>query len=52
MEINGDDPVSNGEIIDARGGGVVDPDGTFNFTGNAKGENLNEEWGKDDIYAS
>lgn len=52
MEINGDDPVSNEEIIDARGGGVVDPDGTFNFTGNAKGENLNEEWGKDEIYAS
>ena len=48
-----DDPVSDEEIVDAdaRGGGVVDPDGTFKFTGNAKGENLNEDWGKDEIYA-
>ena len=47
----GDDPVSDEEIIDARGGGDVGPDGTFNFTGNAKGKNLNEDWGKDEIYA-
>ena len=46
----GDDPVSDEEIIDARGGDVG-PDGTFNFTGNAKGENLNEDWGTDEIYS-
>ena len=47
-KLMGDDPVSDQEIVDgdARGGGVVDPDGTFNFTGNAKGENLNEDWGR------
>lgn len=50
-KLMGDDPVSDEEIIDARGGGDVGPDGTFNFTGNAKGENLNEDWGKDEIYA-
>lgn len=41
-----DDPIYDEEIIDACGSGVVGPDGTFNFTGNAKGENLNEDWGK------
>jgi hypothetical protein len=50
-KLMGDDPVSDEEIIDACGSGIVDPDGTFNFTGNAKGENLNEDWGKDEIYA-
>lgn len=45
-----DDPIYDEEIIDARGSGVVGPDGIFNFTGNAKGENLNEDWGKDEIY--
>ena len=38
-----DDPIYDEEIIDVRGSGVVGPDGTFNFTGNAKGENLNED---------
>lgn len=47
-----DDPIYDEEIIEIRGSGVVGPDGIFNFTGNAKGENLNEEWGKDEIYAS
>ena len=42
----GDDPVSDEEIIDARGGVVVGVDGTFSFTGNAKDENLNEDWGE------
>lgn len=46
-----DDPIYDEEIIDARGSGVVGPGGIFNFTGNAKGENLNEDWGKDEIYA-
>lgn len=46
-----DDPVSDEEIIDTCGGGVVGPNGTFNFIGNAKGQNLNEDWGKDEIYA-
>lgn len=41
-----DDPIYDEEIIDARGSGVVGPNGIFNFTGNAKGENLNEDWGK------
>ena len=50
-KLMGDDPVSDEEIIDAHGDGVVGPDGTFDFTGNAKGENLNEDWGKDEIYA-
>lgn len=50
-KLMGDDPVSDEEIIDARGGGVVGSDGTFSFTGNAKDENLNEDWGKDEIYA-
>lgn len=45
------DPVSDQEIIDARGTGVVGPDGTFPFIGNAKGENLNEDFGKTEIYA-
>ena len=47
----GDDPVSDNEIVDPHGSGVVAPDGTFNFTGNAIGENLDEDWGKDEIYA-
>jgi hypothetical protein len=34
-----------------RGSGVVGPDGTFHFTGNVASDNLNEDWGKDDIYA-
>ncbi|HEY7228128.1 MAG TPA: hypothetical protein VH481_08385 [Nitrososphaeraceae archaeon] len=46
-----DDPISDDEITDPRGSGVVRSDGTFNFTGNATGENLNDDWGKDEIYA-
>ena len=34
-----------------RGNGVVDTNGTFILTGNATGKNLNEDWGKDEIYA-
>jgi hypothetical protein len=50
-KLMGDDPVSDDEIADPRGSGVVGSDGTFYFTGNATGENLNEDWGKDEIYA-
>jgi hypothetical protein len=50
-KLMGDDPISDDEIIDPRGSGIVTPDGKFYFTGNATGENLNEDWGKDEIYA-
>jgi hypothetical protein len=50
-KLRDDDPFSDDNIIDPRGSGIVDPDGTFNFTGNAIGDNLNEYWGKDEIYA-
>jgi hypothetical protein len=50
-KLMGDDPISHDEIIDPRGSGVVGPDDTFYFTGNATGANLNEDWGKDEIYA-
>ena len=50
-KLMGDDPVSHDEIADPRGNGVVDPDGTFCFTGNATGDSLDEDWGKDEIYA-
>jgi len=50
-KLKGDDPLSDDDIIDPRGSGVVGPNGTFYFTGNAIGENLNEDWGKDEIYA-
>lgn len=47
----GDDPLTDEEIIEPRGTGVVGPDGKFYFTGTATGDNLNEDWGKDEIYA-
>ena len=50
-KLKGDDLLSDDDILDPRGVGIVGPDGTFYFTGNAKGENLNEDWGKDEIYA-
>ena len=50
-KLMGDDAISDDEIADPRGSGVVDTDGTFIFIGNATGENLNEDWGKDEIYA-
>jgi hypothetical protein len=50
-KLRGDDPVSDDDIIDPRGSGVVSPDGTYYFAGNATGDNLNEDWGKDEIYA-
>ncbi|MFZ0315938.1 MAG: hypothetical protein WAL23_03255 [Nitrososphaeraceae archaeon] len=50
-KLRGDDPLSDDDIIDPRGSGVVGPNGTFYFTGNAIGENLNEDWGKEEIYA-
>ncbi len=50
-KLMGDDPISDDEISDPRGKGVVGPDGRFNFTAEAIGDNLNEDWGKDEIYA-
>jgi hypothetical protein len=50
-KLRGHDPVSDDDINDPHGSGVVGPDGTFCFTGNATGDNLNEDWGKDEIYA-
>jgi hypothetical protein len=50
-KLRGHDPVSDDDINDPHGSGVVGPDGTFRFTGNATGDNLNEDWGKDEIYA-
>ena len=47
----GDDPVFDDRIISPIGGGTVTQDGTFYFTGNAISGNLNEDWGKDEIYA-
>jgi hypothetical protein len=50
-KLRGDDLLSDDDIIDPLGSGIVGPDGTFYFTGNAIGENLNEDWRKDEIYA-
>ena len=50
-KLMGDDPISDDETADPHGSGVVGTDGTFIFNGNATGENLNEDWGKDEIYA-
>jgi len=38
-----DDTISDDEIADPRGSGVVNTDGTFFFTSNATGESLNED---------
>jgi hypothetical protein len=48
-KLMGDDRISDDEIADPRGSGVIDKDGTFIFIGNATGKNLNEDWGKDEI---
>jgi hypothetical protein len=50
-KLRGDDPFSDDDIIDPHGSGIVGADGTFSFTDNATGDNLNEDWGKDEIYA-
>jgi len=50
-KLRGDDLLSDDDIVDPHGSGIVGSDCTFYFTGNAKGENLNEDWGKDEIYA-
>jgi hypothetical protein len=49
-KLKGDDLLSDDDIVDPHGNGVVGPDGTFYFTGNAKGKNSNEDWGKDEVY--
>jgi len=50
-KLKGDDLISDDDIVDPHGSGVVGPDGTFYFTGNAIGDNLNEDCGTDEIYA-
>lgn len=49
--LKGEDTFIDDNIIAPRGGGLVRPDGTFFFTDNAIGGNLNEDWGRDEIYA-
>ena len=40
-KLKGADLLSDDDIVHPHGNGLVGPDGTFYFTGNAKGENLN-----------
>ena len=49
--LKGEDTVVDDNIIAPRGGGDVLSDGTFTFSANAIGGNLNEDWGTDEIYA-
>ena len=49
--LKGEDTFIDDNIIAPRGGGIVNPDGTFAFEDDAIGGNLNEDWGEDDIYA-
>ena len=49
--LKGEDTVIDDNIIAPRGGGDVLSDGTFTFSANAIGGNLNEDWGPDEIYA-
>ncbi|HKB02097.1 MAG TPA: hypothetical protein VKD90_07750 [Gemmataceae bacterium] len=50
-KLKGDDPVFDDRIIAPFGGGPVSQDGTFFFAANAISGNLNEDWGKDEVYA-
>ena len=50
-KLRGDDPVFDDRIIYPFGGGPVSREGRFFFSGNAISGNLNEDWGKDEIYA-
>ena len=50
-KIWGDDPVFDDRIVSPVGAGFVSADGTFHFEANAISGNLNEDWGKDEIYA-
>ena len=49
--LKGEDTFIDDNIIAPRGGGLIGPDGTFFFTDNAIGGNLDEDWGEDEIYA-
>lgn len=49
--LKGEDTFVDDNIIAPRGGGVVLQDGTFTFGADAISGNLNEDWGKDEIYA-
>ena len=50
-KLKGDDTFIDDNIIYPYGGGRVALDGTFYFSANAIGGNLNEDWGRDEIYA-
>lgn len=50
-KLRGEDPVFDDRIIAPFGGGPVSQDGTFFFAANAISGNLNEDWGKDEVYA-
>ena len=50
-KLKGDDALIDDRIIYPYGGGPISQDGTFYFSANAIGGNLNEDWGKDEIYA-
>jgi len=50
-KLKGEDTFFDDNIIAPRGGGFVGPDGTFAFTDNTISGNLNEDWGRDEIYA-
>lgn len=49
--LKGEDTFLDDNIIWPRGGGVIGPDGTFGVEANAISGNLNEDLGKDEIYA-
>jgi len=49
--LKGEDTFIDDNIIAPRGGGLVGRDGTFYFTDNAISGNLNEDWGRDEVYS-
>jgi hypothetical protein len=50
--LRGEDMGVDDHIYSPTGGGQVGPDGTFFFTKNALGTNLNEDFGgQDEVYA-
>jgi hypothetical protein len=50
-QLKGEDLIFDDNIIAPRGGGLVGQDGSFYFSDNAIGGNLDEDWGEDEIYA-
>jgi hypothetical protein len=49
--LKGDDPAFDDEIFGPYEGGIITDEGTFYLTTNIADSNLNEDWGKDEIYA-